>query len=101
MKNSVIRVRHSPLTRREAWSVNARGLDALCGASAPGAPWRDLPEKYGKWITVYQRFRRWSEADIWEAVAKKIGVSEKPCRRRFTPRDDRNRARARQAKLVD
>jgi transposase len=34
-----------------------------------GAPWRDLPEKYGKWMTVHQRFRRWSEAGIWEAVA--------------------------------
>ncbi len=34
-----------------------------------GAPWRDLPEKYGKWMTVYQRFRRWSEAGIWEAAA--------------------------------
>jgi transposase len=28
------------------------------------APWRDLPEKYGKWMTVYQRFRRWIEAGI-------------------------------------
>jgi len=34
-----------------------------------GAPWRDVPEKYGKWMTVYQRFRRWSEAGIWEVVA--------------------------------
>lgn len=34
-----------------------------------GAPWRDLPEKYGKWMMAYQRFRRWSEAGIWEAVA--------------------------------
>jgi transposase len=34
-----------------------------------GAPWRDLPEKHGKWMTVYQRFRRWSEVGIWEAVA--------------------------------
>jgi transposase len=33
-----------------------------------GAPWRDLPEKYGKWMTVYQCFRRWSEAGIWDAV---------------------------------
>ena len=34
-----------------------------------GTPWRDIPDKYGKWITVYQRFRRWSQAGIWEAVA--------------------------------
>lgn len=34
-----------------------------------GAPWRDVPEKYGKWMTVYQRFRRWSRAGIWEKVA--------------------------------
>lgn len=34
-----------------------------------GAPWRDVPEKYGKWMTVYQRFRRWSRARIWAAVA--------------------------------
>jgi len=37
-----------------------------------GAPWRDVPEKYGKWMTVYQRFRRWSEAGIWEAVASAL-----------------------------
>jgi len=29
------------------------------------APWRELPEKYGKWITVYQRFRRWNRDGIW------------------------------------
>jgi transposase len=34
-----------------------------------GAPWRDVPDKYGKWMTVYQRFRRWSRAGMWEAVA--------------------------------
>jgi transposase len=34
-----------------------------------GAPWRDVPEKYGKWMTVYQRFRRWSRAGVWERVA--------------------------------
>jgi len=37
-----------------------------------GAPWRDVPEKYGKWMTVYQRFRRWSEAGVWEVVASTL-----------------------------
>ena len=40
-----------------------------------GAPWRDLPDKYGKWITVYQRFRRWSQAGIWETVATTLAQS--------------------------
>lgn len=34
-----------------------------------GTPWRDVPEKYGKWNSVYRRFRRWSEAGVWESVA--------------------------------
>lgn len=34
-----------------------------------GTPWRDVPEKYGKWMTVYQRFRRWSQTGAWEAIA--------------------------------
>jgi transposase len=38
-------------------------------------PWRDLPEKHGKWMTVYHRFRRWSEAGIWEAVATTLATT--------------------------
>src|SRR5246127_4067251 len=34
-----------------------------------GAPWRDVPEKYGKWNSVYRRFRRWSACGVWESVA--------------------------------
>jgi transposase len=31
-----------------------------------GAPWRDLPERYGKWQTVYSRFRRWRLSGVWD-----------------------------------
>lgn len=48
---------------------NRQMIDGILWRIRTGAPWRDLPEKYGKWMTVYQRFRRWSEAGIWEAVA--------------------------------
>ncbi|WP_084809936.1 IS5 family transposase [Bradyrhizobium sp. NAS80.1] len=34
-----------------------------------GAPWRDVPSKYGNGNTIYRRLRRWSEAGVWETVA--------------------------------
>jgi transposase len=33
-----------------------------------GAPWRDVPERYGSWSTVASRFYRWREASIWDRV---------------------------------
>lgn len=30
-----------------------------------GAPWRDLPERYGRWQTIASRFYRWRQAGIW------------------------------------
>lgn len=34
-----------------------------------GTSWRDVPPRYGSWNTIYRRFRRWSEAGVWEAVS--------------------------------
>jgi transposase len=33
-----------------------------------GAAWRDLPERYGPWKTVYERFRRWSADGTWNRL---------------------------------
>ena len=33
-----------------------------------GAPWRDLPERYGSWKTVSNRFYRWRKAGIWDKI---------------------------------
>ncbi|WP_423138405.1 transposase, partial [Limosilactobacillus fermentum] len=33
-----------------------------------GAPWRDLPERYGSWKTVYSRFRAWVSSGLFEQV---------------------------------
>lgn len=35
---------------------------------ATGAPWRDLPERYGAWQTVDSRWRRWHQAGVWGRV---------------------------------
>ena len=33
-----------------------------------GAPWRDLPERYGPWQTVYGRFNRWRKNGVWQRL---------------------------------
>jgi len=39
-----------------------------------GAPWRDLPEEYGKWFTVHKRFLRWSKNGVWQMVFNTLAV---------------------------
>jgi transposase len=43
-------------------------VNAILWRLATGVPWRDLPERYGPWQTVYSRFRRWQQAGIWDRV---------------------------------
>lgn len=33
-----------------------------------GAPWRDLPERFGNWNTAYKNFDRWAKSGVWERV---------------------------------
>lgn len=37
-----------------------------------GAPWRDVPERFGPWSTIYSRFRRWSLAGVWQQVLEAL-----------------------------
>ena len=37
-----------------------------------GSPWRDLPERYGPYTTVYNRFNRWRKAGIWDRLMDEI-----------------------------
>ena len=47
---------------------NRRFINGVFWILRTGAPWRDLPPFYGKWGTVYQRFRRWRDKGIWEKL---------------------------------
>ena len=33
-----------------------------------GSPWRDLPEVFGGWNSVFRRFSRWSAKGVWERI---------------------------------
>jgi transposase len=56
-----------PWTGRPA-ADHRRLLNGLLWLLRTGAPWRDLPARYGPWRTVASRFYRWRKAGIWERL---------------------------------
>jgi transposase len=40
-------------------------LEAAAWHYRTGAPWRDLPERFGNWNTIYKNFDRWAKAGVW------------------------------------
>ena len=56
-------------------------INAILWKLRTGAPWRDLPERYGPWKTAHERLRRWTMDGTWqkilhEAIVKDDAVGE-------------------------
>ena len=47
-------------------------LNALLWLLATGAPWRDLPERYGPWRTVATRYYRWLHLGLWRRLMAEL-----------------------------
>ena len=45
-----------------------RVLNGIFYILRTGSPWRDLPERYGAYTTVYNRFNRWAKQGVWIRV---------------------------------
>ena len=43
-------------------------INAVLWVGKTGAPWRDLPERFGPWGSVWKRFDRWGAKGVWKRV---------------------------------
>ena len=48
-------------------------VDAVLFIAKTGVPWRDLPERFGNWNSIWRRLDRWSAKGVWECVVKELG----------------------------
>lgn len=55
---------------------NRRFVEGVLWIVRTGAPWRDLPESFGKWSSVWKRFRRWALKGVFEKLFQ--ALSDEP-----------------------
>lgn len=65
----LVRGRGRPSPRNDRDFINA-----VIWIAKTGAPWRDLPERFGSWKTVYNRFNTWSKRGVWTKIFKALQI---------------------------
>ena len=58
--------------------INRTILNGIIWIARSGAPWRDLPERYGPWETVYSRFRKWIDDGILDNIFRLLSLEADP-----------------------
>lgn len=56
------------------WKDHHQILNGMFWILNSGAPWRDLPERYGPWQTVYDRFRRWEKDGTIDRILEALQI---------------------------
>jgi len=54
------------------WAEHRTIINSMFWVLCSGAPWRDLPELYGPWKTVYNRFNRWSKSGVINIIFNRL-----------------------------
>ena len=58
--------------RGRSGTDNRLFLESVLWIVRTGSPWRDLPKEFGHWNSVFRRFRRWAEKDVFERIFKEL-----------------------------
>lgn len=54
------------------WRDHRATLNGMFWVLNSGAPWRDMPARYGHWKTVYGRYRRWTREGLFDRILERL-----------------------------
>jgi len=54
------------------WNDHRVTLNGMMWVLKSGSPWRDMPERYGSWKSVYDRFRRWTDDGTIDKILARL-----------------------------
>ncbi|WP_438939749.1 IS5 family transposase [Catenulispora rubra] len=60
-----------PELGRRSWHLRAQ-FNGIMWRFRCGTPWRDVPERYGNWNTIYDRFRTWRDDGTWDRLLEAV-----------------------------
>lgn len=60
--------------RGKRWRDHRQVVNGILWKLRTGAPWRDVPERYGPWKTCHERLRRWTADGTWEKILARVQV---------------------------
>lgn len=58
------------------WRDHRQVINAILRKLRTGAPWRDLPERYGPWKTAHERLRIWTSDGTWDRILDEVIVED-------------------------
>ncbi len=70
------RIRKYSQNKKAGRPLKISDYELFCGIwylVRTGIPWRDLPRCYGKWNSVYKRFRRWGSKELFHKLLWEVG----------------------------
>ena len=54
------------------WKDHRLMIDGILWALSDGGRWRNLPERFGPWQSVYDRFRNWARRGLWDRILRHL-----------------------------
>lgn len=58
------------------WRDHRQVIDGILWKIRTGAPWRDLPDRYGPWKTCHERLRKWTADGTWQKILDEVVVKD-------------------------